>query len=112
MPHLGNKKRFPCLHICKPSTLSRVCPTIESLFICRLCIHSKTFSNVFIESVTREKKTELFVYGTDKGEILTSREVLYTKFCKRNFIKFLFCKKDTFQNRDFPRLNVSLGEKK
>lgn len=110
-PHLGNKKRFPCLHICKPSTLSRVCPTIESLFICRLCIHSKTFSNVFIDSVTREKKTELFVYGTDKGEILTSREVLYTKFCKRNFIKFLFCKKDTFQNRDFPRLNVSLGEK-
>ena len=85
--------------------------TIESVFICRLCIHSKTFSNVLIESVTWEKKIELFVYGNDKGEILTSREVLYTKFCKRNYIKFLFCKKDTFQNKDFSLLNDSLSEK-
>ena len=54
-----------------------------------------------MESVTREKKIELFVYGNDKGEILTSREVLYTKFCKRNYIKFLFCKKDAFQIQIF-----------
>ena len=47
-----------------------------------------------------------------KGEILNSREVLYTKFCKSNYIKFLFFKKDTFQNTDFSRLIVSLSENK
>ena len=46
-----------------------------------------------------------------KGEIIASHEVLYTKFCKRNHIKFLFCKKDTFQNTYFSRLMVSFTEK-
>ena len=46
-----------------------------------------------------------------KGEILTSHEVLYTKFCKSNDKKLLLCKKDAFQNTDVSRLNVSLSEK-
>ena len=46
-----------------------------------------------------------------KGEILTSHEVSYTKFCKSNDKKLLLCKKDAFQNTDVSRLNVSLSEK-
>ena len=45
-----------------------------------------------------------------KREILTSRKVLYTKFCTCN--QFLFCKKDAFQNMVFSRLKCQLEQKK
>jgi len=45
-----------------------------------------------------------------KIEILTSREVLYTKSCMRN--QFLFCKKDAFQNTDFSRFKCQPKRKK
>ena len=45
-----------------------------------------------------------------KREILTSRKVLYTKFCTCN--QFLFCKKDAFQNMVFSRFKCQLEQKK
>ena len=45
-----------------------------------------------------------------KGEILTSRKVLYMKSCSRS--QFLFWKKDAFQNTDFSRLKCQLKRKK
>ena len=45
-----------------------------------------------------------------KREILTSREVLYSKSCTCN--QFLFCKKDSFQNMDFSHLKCQLEQKK
>ena len=45
-----------------------------------------------------------------RREILTSRKVLYTKFCTCN--QFLFCKKDAFQNMVFSRLKCQLEQKK
>ena len=44
-----------------------------------------------------------------KREILTSREVVYTKSCSRN--QFLFCKKEAFQIKDFSRLKCRLKRK-
>ena len=48
--------------------------------------------------------------GLIKGEILTSREMLYSKSCLRS--QFLFCKKEAFQNTDFSRLKCRLKQKK
>ena len=48
--------------------------------------------------------------GLIKGEILTSREMLYSKSCSRS--QFLFCKKEAFQNTDFSRLKCRLKQKK
>ena len=48
--------------------------------------------------------------GLIKGEILTSREMLYSKSCLRN--QFLFCKKEAFQNTDFSYLKCQLKQKK
>ena len=45
-----------------------------------------------------------------KREILTSRETLYTKSCKRN--QLLFCKKYAFQILNFSRLKCQLKRKK
>ena len=47
-----------------------------------------------------------------KGKILTSHEVLYTKFCKSNDKKLLLCKKDAFQNTDFFSLKCQFKRKK
>ena len=58
-----------------------------------------------------EEKNSLFM-ELSKGQILTSHEVLYTKFCKSNDKKLLFCKKDAFQITDFSRLNVCLSNNK
>ena len=44
-----------------------------------------------------------------KREILTSREVLYTK--SRSHNQFLFCKKYAFQNVDFSHLKCQLKQK-
>ena len=44
-----------------------------------------------------------------KGEILTSRKVLYTKSCTRN--QFVL-QKGAIQNTDFSRLNCQLERKK
>ena len=46
-----------------------------------------------------------------KRNILTSREVLFTKFFFR-IINSCFAKNDAFQNKDFWHLNVRLSEKK
>ena len=48
--------------------------------------------------------------GLIKGEILTSREMLYSKSCSRN--QFLFCKKEAFQNTDFSCLKCQLKQQK
>ena len=45
-----------------------------------------------------------------KREILTSREILYTKSSTRN--QFLFCKKYGFQILNFSRLKCHLKRKK
>ena len=113
-PHLGNRKRFPCLYSLTNHEVrySYANPQLSLGFVQLLRVFlSAGYAYTVKRFLTREKKIELFVYGNDKGEILTSRKVLYTKFCKRNYIKLLFCKKDTFQNKDFSLLNVSLSEK-
>ena len=53
--------------------------------------------------------TFFFVMAMIKREILTSREVLYTK--SRSHNQFLFCKKYAFQNVDFSHLKCQLKQK-
>ena len=49
---------------------------------------------LLLQNYFSEKKTKLF-----EREILTSRKVLYTKFCTHN--QFLFFEKDALKNMDF-----------
>ena len=64
-----------------------------------------------IETVmqTREKSKTLLFRALIKREILTSREVLYTKLVR---VISLFCEKDAFQNTGFSRLKCQLKRKK
>ena len=57
-----------------------------------------------------EESAKLFVMALINIEILTSRELLYSKSCMRN--QLLFCKKDAFQNTDFSRLKCQPKRKK
>ena len=57
-----------------------------------------------------EESAKLFVMALINIEILTSRELLYTKSCMRN--QLLFCKKDAFQNTDFSRFKCQPKRKK
>ena len=70
--------------LCKPSTSSRVCITVKnspnpsSVYI-RLCKHrKKVFYYCYKITFPRKKKNSLFRLLI-KSEILTSREVLYTR---------------------------------
>ena len=70
--------------LCKPSTSSRVCITVKnspnpsSVYI-RLCKHrKKVFYCCYKITFPRKKKNSLFRLLI-KSEILTSREVLYTR---------------------------------
>ena len=73
--------------------------------------HANTGKNAFYCFNFHCKKANLFVTVKEiKGEILTSREVLYTKSCVRVISSFL--PKDAFQNTDFPHLKCQLKPKK
>ena len=74
-------------------------PYPSSVYI-KLSIQSKRNVYYFYKKSFPEKKKQNSLFTAPiKRNILTSREVLYTKFSPYN--KFLFCKNDAFQNKDF-----------
>ena len=96
LSHLSNRKHFcVCIAWYKPE---------------RGWENSKGLHNCRKFSQPLEKCKAVCYHGTDHNkierEILTSREVLYTKSCTGK--QFLFCKKDAFQNIDFSHLKCQL----
>ena len=57
---------------------------------------------LLLQNYFSEKKTKLF-----EREILTSRKVLYTKFCTHNFFLVLVLRKRCFQKYGFFLLKMS-----
>ena len=70
----------------------------------------KKVSHYFYKTTFPRKKQNSLFMALMKREILTSQEVLYTKFCVHN--QCLFCKKDAFQNTDFSQLTCQLQQEK
>ena len=71
----------------------------------------KSFLLLFYKiTFPKKKNAKFFVMTLIKREILTSRQILYTKYCTRN--QFLVCKKMLSKIRIFLAYNVSLSEKK
>ena len=70
----------------------------------------KRFLLLLQNNFPAKKKRKTLCMALIKGEILTSRKILYTKSCTR--YQLLFCKKILCKIRFFDALNVSLSEEK
>ena len=98
-----------------PKTKSRVCISVEnspnpsSVYI-RVCKHrKKSFLLLLGNNFPEEKSKTLLFRALIKREILTSREVLYTKLVR--VIQSLFCKKKCFPKYGFFLLKMSAQAK-
>ena len=114
-PPLGLRGLENSRHLCKPSTSSRFCVTVEnspnpwSVYI-RLCKHRKKVFYCFYKITFPRKKCKTILFKPlIKIEIVTSREVLHTKIVR--VISLCFPKKDAFQNTGFSRLKCQLKKK-
>ena len=78
----------------------------------RLCKYRKKVFYTFYKSTFRRKNAKLFVMALTEREILTSREVLYTKFFNLACVISCFAKTRLSKIRIFSTQNVSSSIKK
>ena len=87
---IGNKDWENSRQLCKPETKSKVCITVENsptpqVFISAMQTRKKVSYCFYKITLPREKRKTLVLYiALIKREILTSRDVSYTKSCTRN----------------------------
>ena len=120
--HLSNRKRFPCLHsliqtregLGEFETVVQTRDEVEGLHCCRdfpnpssvyirICKHRKKVFYCFYKKNFQEKKSKTLLFrALIKREILTSREVLYTKLVRvispPCFAEKMLCKIQVFLN--------------